>query len=345
MSFRFWRRIRIAPGVTLNLSKSTASLSFGPRGAKYTLSPRGNRATVGAPGTGLFYTVRQGSGGGSGRSARSVRSTPVPARDRLDLGFFGRLATPRNERALVDGLHHLQARRLDEALTALESVSAIADAAWLAGMLRIKRQDFETAQRHLRRALKYRDGLGSHCDKYGISAEITLPVTRDVVAHLQPSERATRLALVELAQLAGHRAEAVEHLEALLAAHPGDPVVLVSFVELALDKPDNRALMERVVTLTQNLDNDTAIHTAALLYRARALATLELPQAAIDVLTAALRRRKDRLDELLQQIRFDRAVLYEQVGRRAQARREFERLYGENPTLDGLRERLFDAAP
>ncbi|TVS19385.1 MAG: DUF4236 domain-containing protein, partial [Gammaproteobacteria bacterium] len=29
MSFRFWRRIRIAPGVTVNLSKSTASLSFG----------------------------------------------------------------------------------------------------------------------------------------------------------------------------------------------------------------------------------------------------------------------------------------------------------------------------
>jgi hypothetical protein len=41
MSFRFWRRVRLAPGVTLNLSKSTASLSFGPRGAKYTVSPRG----------------------------------------------------------------------------------------------------------------------------------------------------------------------------------------------------------------------------------------------------------------------------------------------------------------
>ena len=35
------------PGVTLNLSKSTASLSLGPRGAKYTISPRGNRATAG----------------------------------------------------------------------------------------------------------------------------------------------------------------------------------------------------------------------------------------------------------------------------------------------------------
>ena len=30
LAFRFWRRVRLAPGVTLNLSKSNASLSFGP---------------------------------------------------------------------------------------------------------------------------------------------------------------------------------------------------------------------------------------------------------------------------------------------------------------------------
>jgi len=57
MAFRFWRRIRLAPGVTLNLSKSMASLSLGPRGAKYTISPHGNRMTAGLTGTGLFYTV------------------------------------------------------------------------------------------------------------------------------------------------------------------------------------------------------------------------------------------------------------------------------------------------
>ncbi|WP_439525244.1 DUF4236 domain-containing protein [Marivita sp.] len=54
MAFRFWRRVRLAPGVTLNLSKSTPSRSLGPREAKYTISPRGNRATAGLPGTGLF---------------------------------------------------------------------------------------------------------------------------------------------------------------------------------------------------------------------------------------------------------------------------------------------------
>ncbi|PXF54827.1 MAG: hypothetical protein C4B57_05760 [Deltaproteobacteria bacterium] len=46
MSFRFWRRIRIAPGVTLNLSKSGGSLSFGPRGAKFTVGSCGKRGTV-----------------------------------------------------------------------------------------------------------------------------------------------------------------------------------------------------------------------------------------------------------------------------------------------------------
>ncbi|MFW6257868.1 MAG: DUF4236 domain-containing protein, partial [Halochromatium sp.] len=36
MAFRFWRRVQLFPGVTLNLSKTSASLSLGPRGAKYT---------------------------------------------------------------------------------------------------------------------------------------------------------------------------------------------------------------------------------------------------------------------------------------------------------------------
>ena len=53
---RFYRRIKILPGVTINLSKSGASLSLGPRGARITLSKKGTRKTVGIPGTGLSYT-------------------------------------------------------------------------------------------------------------------------------------------------------------------------------------------------------------------------------------------------------------------------------------------------
>ena len=54
--FRFQRRVRIFPGVTLNLSKSGGSVSFGGRGARVTFGPKGVRKTVGIPGSGLYYT-------------------------------------------------------------------------------------------------------------------------------------------------------------------------------------------------------------------------------------------------------------------------------------------------
>lgn len=59
MGFRFQRRIKILPGVTLNLSKSGISTSVGRRGAKVTLGKDGVRTTVGLPGTGLSYTTYQ----------------------------------------------------------------------------------------------------------------------------------------------------------------------------------------------------------------------------------------------------------------------------------------------
>ncbi|MCL4425804.1 MAG: DUF4236 domain-containing protein [Firmicutes bacterium] len=67
-----FRLFKIAPGVSLNLSKSGGSLSLGPRGAKLTLGSRGGRATVGLPGTGLFYTTTLGTG----RSKRQPSTKP-----------------------------------------------------------------------------------------------------------------------------------------------------------------------------------------------------------------------------------------------------------------------------
>ena len=56
--------------------------------------------------------------------------------------------------------------------------------------------------------------------------------------------------------------------------------------------------------------------------------------------TLALRRRKDRADSPLRQLRYERAVFYNQVGRNAQARSELERVYAEDPGFEDVRERL-----
>jgi tetratricopeptide (TPR) repeat protein len=264
----------------------------------------------------------------------------VPQRNRLKLGFFQRLMTPVVERRFIDGIRALNDGDQDAALTALEEAGDLPDAAWMAGMIRLRREEFDRAETHFQHALGMLNDLGTLFAKYEIAAQASLPITKDIFAHVFPRERGTRLALVEIAQLADRSRDAMAHLERLMELDPTDPVVLVSFAELALDTPDDRALMDRVVHATVQVENETPVDTAILLYRGKALATLDLPDAAIDVLTLANRRQKDRPEALMRQIRYDRAMLYSQVGRKAQARREFERLYAADPSYEDVAERL-----
>ncbi len=329
MAFRFWRRIRLAPGVTLNLSKSTASLSLGPRGAKYTVSPRGSRATFGLPGTGLFYTVKP-----DGASVPRPRS--VPQRDRLSMSFLQRLVTPAGEKAFVDGLRAFHEGREDAALEQLEAAADLPDAAWLAGMLRLRREDLQQAERHLKGALDER--LGTLYEKYGVGASMDLPVTHEVTAYVSPEPRSTLLALAELYQQRGEPAAARDALTQLLQRSPDDAVAKASLAELLLDERPPEA--GAVVQLTAGIENETPVHTALLLYKGRALRLLGLHDAAIAALTAAFRRRKDRAPGLLREVRYERALSYEAAGRSRRARKELEAIYADAPDFEDVATRL-----
>lgn len=58
MGWRFFRRIRIMPGITLNLSKRGASASVGMKGAHLTVGRDGTTVSAGIPGTGLSWRQR-----------------------------------------------------------------------------------------------------------------------------------------------------------------------------------------------------------------------------------------------------------------------------------------------
>jgi hypothetical protein len=60
MGFRFQRRKKLLPGLTLNVGKRGGSMSVGPRGAKLNAGRRGVTGTVTLPGTGLSYVKRLG---------------------------------------------------------------------------------------------------------------------------------------------------------------------------------------------------------------------------------------------------------------------------------------------
>jgi hypothetical protein len=54
MGWNYRKRIKIAPGIHLNLSKGGVSTSIGPKGAKVTFGKNGTYLNKGIPGTGLY---------------------------------------------------------------------------------------------------------------------------------------------------------------------------------------------------------------------------------------------------------------------------------------------------
>ena len=60
MGLRFYKRVNLFPGVSVNVSRSGPSLTVGVRGAHVTVGRSGVTRSVGLPGTGIYYTSHSG---------------------------------------------------------------------------------------------------------------------------------------------------------------------------------------------------------------------------------------------------------------------------------------------
>lgn len=56
MGIRFQKRIKVLPGITLNLSRKGISTSIGTTGARVTYGHEKRRVTTGIPGSGISHT-------------------------------------------------------------------------------------------------------------------------------------------------------------------------------------------------------------------------------------------------------------------------------------------------
>src|SRR5687767_13529553 len=76
---QFRRRIKIAPGVQLNLSKGGISVTVGTRGMHYTFGRGKSDISLGLPGTGMYYRKKIDLLG-QGEAAEKPKRQPRKAR-------------------------------------------------------------------------------------------------------------------------------------------------------------------------------------------------------------------------------------------------------------------------
>lgn len=327
MGFRFFRRVRIAPGITLNLSKSGGSISVGPRGAKLTVGSRGVRGTVGLPGTGLFYTTKLSSS----RKDKHISVPTVDTTNNLTLGFFEKLLTPKEDQAFINGCREMVNENYDKSIEHLETASHVCDAKFLIGAIEFKRGNLKQAAQIFEEILGNSNDLGKKFNKYRIAPSISFPITDEISIRLEATVRDVFLALVEIYQIQKEYSKALGILHKMIEISPNDLVIKISLVELLLDfDKNNKGFNEDIIKITENITNENELETILLYYKAKALKNLGLLTASRDTLTKALRRKKGRSKELLLNVRYERAFIYKKLGSKSRYRGELEKIYLED---------------
>lgn len=337
MGFRFYKRIKIMPGVSLNLSKSGPSLSIGPKGMKHTIGREGTRTTFSIPGTGIYYTIS------SSRTHKKNTSTNNSHRQSMpntQSGFFSQLFMSAEEKKFNSGLNaFIQGDNFTAKKNFLDSNST--DGYFMAGFISLGEKKYSEAEGYFDKCRGAISSLGKIANKINDKLEILLEVTDYIEAPIRLDKRGLALCCVEAYQNQGKYEKALKILEEIWNDNPSDKIVCLSLIDLVAVADEATAqILKEIVEITKDVENDTPIDTNILYLRSYALYRLDLVTAAVKELSKLIRKKKDRPEELILDIRYLRGQMYEELGEKAKAKKDYEFIFAQEPEYQDIQEKL-----
>jgi len=76
---KFRKKIKIAPGININISKSGVSSTFGPKGASVNVGKKGAYLNTGIPGTGIYDRTKLGGSKSNRKTSGDHAAVDIPA--------------------------------------------------------------------------------------------------------------------------------------------------------------------------------------------------------------------------------------------------------------------------
>ena len=326
MGLRFRRTLKIAPGLRLNFNKNSVGLSIGPRGAKYTINSSGRRtASVGIPGSGLYYTESQGGG----RRKTETEFDPLTSYDaqgnqqHIDTPglFAGRAETIFFEFA-DQFLGPDSKLSFDEIKSAAEKVkTANPDIAPLIDYIMIAKTANVSAQEAFalcERLYAMPDLLTDKiAKKYFDQFHARIPIARGISFSTDYNHSYLSYTYSEILQALGQPQKALEVIQKV----PDSEYKNIAILDLRLALKE----YETVIDETNDLENEDDQSAILLIFRAIAYRELKEFELAIENFKLTLAKRS-RSSDILEYARYERAVTYIAMGKKAQAIKDLNSL-------------------
>jgi tetratricopeptide (TPR) repeat protein len=326
MGFRMRKSVKLAPGVRLTASHRSASLRVGPRGAGVSASTSGRRTvSPGVPGSGAGYqkSWQAGSAGASRPSPAHVAPAAPPKPGMFAPGYekFFHKALQR----YAAGDTHGALMLFREAAEKDESNKVLADD-FFAGLLSAQVRDDPSATWFLEKVVTSEQALPDELmSKYVAGGQVAVPVTEQVAVEVPFGTLAAVLTLAEVYQRNGRTDEAVGLIQQLVMEEGSHPFLTLSLCELYAEE----GAWDEIVDAAAGVTNEDDVTLQVRLIQARAFQEQGMNEAALEAYKDALRSKK-REPELLKEGRYERAKLYLASGKKAQGRKELEKVYAED---------------
>jgi len=332
MGFKVRKSIKIVPGVRLNVSSKNIGVSAGVRGARVSVNTNGRvTRTVGISGTGVSHT--QSSSIPSKRSAPQPRQRPQTVAPPKPKKIKPGLTAPAWEKQLFKLLSGPADASAIHAVG--QQAPTAAPTAAMVEVLRVAAPNRDDARARVLLGWLFDTGYNPASDpfitKYVEASEISIPIATGVTAEMRWDRQALGLMAAELEQAAGDLGRAVVIVEALEPT----TVAAVSLAELYAEQ-------ERwadIVDVTNGLANEDVAATFLLIQRGTALREQGYFEAAREALKEALRVRS-RPVELRHLALIARGHTYFAEGKKAMARKDYERVLAGNAAYPGLSDML-----
>ncbi len=170
--------------------------------------------------------------------------------------------------------------------------------------------------------------------KYTPQGGIRLGITDETVVDIPFGSLAAALTLAEIYQRQGRVDEAIGVLQQL-AGSDAHPFITLSLCDLFAETE----AWDELVEVASGVVNEDDVTLNIRLLQARAFVNRELRDAALEAYKDCLRSKK-RDSALLKEARYERALLYVDAGKKAQGRKELEKLYAEDASFRDVRTRI-----